>query len=141
MAKVTLPLEQLGWYVLRLGAARGVHQRSAPGRNMKRILPIRRTASLITAGARCQKLAFGMLTLASAVLAACGRDSGSNGPPITISVSADPQMVQPGATAQVTAVVSNDTTGRGVSWTVSCSSAARQSPTQHPPTSPRRTLT
>jgi predicted dienelactone hydrolase len=113
-------------YVLRFGPALGaVQQRSAPGGTMQRYFPIRGTAGPITAAAvaRCRKLAFGIFTLASIVLAACGGGSGNNGPPITISVSADPQMVQPGATAQVTAVVSNDTAGRGVSWTVSCSSA------------------
>jgi len=78
----------------------------------------------LISGRRCRKFAVGALTLASAALAACGGDSGNNnGPPITISVSADPQVIQPGETAQVTARVSNDTAGRGVSWTVSCSSA------------------
>src|SRR5262249_44954493 len=70
------------------------------------------------------KLALGVVTLASAALVACGGDSGNNnGLPITIIASADPQMIQPAETAHVTAMVSNDTAGRGVSWTVSCSSA------------------
>ena len=78
----------------------------------------------LISGRRCRKFAVGALTLASAALAACGGDSGNNnGPPITISVSADPQVIQPGETAQVTARVSNDTAGRGVRWNVSCSSA------------------
>ena len=94
---------------------------------MKRFFPIQRTAGSVTAAAdgRCRKLAVGILTLASAALAACGGDSGSSGPqvPITITVSVDQPTIEPGGTAQVTATVSNDTANRGVQWSVSCAAA------------------
>src|SRR6516165_6765788 len=80
--------------------------------------------------ARFRKLALGILTLASTVLASCGGDSGSSGPtvpiatvPITITLSADQQTIQAGATARITATVSNDAANRGVTWTVSCAVA------------------
>jgi hypothetical protein len=68
-----------------------------------------------TSGGRYRKLAFGTLTFLSATLAACGGGSGSSRPqvPITITVSADQQTVQPGATALITATVRNDTANRG----------------------------
>jgi len=94
---------------------------------MKRFFRIRRIAGPVTAAANGhrRKLAVGILTLASAALAACGGDSGSSGPqvPITITVSVDQPTIQPGGTAQVTATVSNDTANRGVQWRVSCPAA------------------
>ena len=40
--------------------------------------------------------------------------------PITVSVIASPTSVQAGATAQITATVSNDSANKGVTWTVTC---------------------
>jgi dienelactone hydrolase len=72
-----------------------------------------------------RKFALSLLALLSGVLAACGGDSGSGSvpPPITISVAANPDIVQPGSTAQVTATVSNDPSNSGVTWSVSCPTA------------------
>src|SRR5262245_26454101 len=68
--------------------------------------------------------AFLAMILLSSALTACDGDGGdNNAPPITVSVSADPATIQPGATAQVTATVRNDTNNLGVKWTVSCSSS------------------
>ncbi len=67
-------------------------------------------------------------TLASVILlvsglAACGGGHGG-GPPIQVAVSADQTTIDPGATAQVTATVLNDTANRGVTWSLSCSAAS-----------------
>src|SRR4029077_20773499 len=53
----------------------------------------------------------------------CG---GSSTPPhpISVSVAAGTTTVQAGATAQVTAAVTNDSANKGVTWTVSCSAAS-----------------
>src|SRR3984885_13706979 len=61
---------------------------------------------------------------ASAVLiAGCG--GGSNATPPAISVAGMPSTaaVQPGAAAQFSATVTNDSGNKGVAWTVSCSTA------------------
>lgn len=53
------------------------------------------------------------------VLAGCG----SNGvvqQPIVVTMGATPATVQPGATAQFSATVSNDSSNKGINWTVSC---------------------
>jgi hypothetical protein len=58
------------------------------------------------------------------VIAGCGASSGDPiGPPAPISVEAGTTRttVRPGATAQFTATVINDTANKGVAWTVSCS--------------------
>src|SRR2546425_1217502 len=44
-------------------------------------------------------------------------------PPLTVSVSADSTSVLAGGQANFTATVSNDPSGRGVTWTVSCSAS------------------
>jgi hypothetical protein len=57
-------------------------------------------------------------------LSACrGAPSSLGPPPPTISVSISPAIaaVQTGATARLTATVANDTSSKGVTWTVSCS--------------------
>lgn len=60
----------------------------------------------------------------------CGGGSASTPPPpppppvLTVSVSPSAATVQAGATAQFTATVSNDSAGKGVTWSVACSAAA-----------------
>jgi predicted dienelactone hydrolase len=77
-----------------------------------------------TLGRSCGRTtAFGALILVSVGLEACGGDSGGGGPPITVSTPADLGTLQPGATVQLAATVSNDAANRGVSWSVSCSAA------------------
>src|SRR6516165_2954667 len=72
---------------------------------------------------------FWLLIVLSVALTACGGDgtnSAANSAPKipeTLSVSADPTSIEPAATAQVTAIIANDANNRGVTWTVSCSSA------------------
>src|SRR4029077_9521455 len=44
-------------------------------------------------------------------------------PPITVSVAPGASAVQAGATAQFTATVTNDSANKGVTWTVTCSTA------------------
>jgi len=74
--------------------------------------------------------ALALLTFVSAGLSACGGggssgsvSGGGSGSGLSVSVSADRAIVQAGATAQVTAVVSNDSANRGVTWSVSCATA------------------
>jgi len=64
--------------------------------------------------------------LALAALAGCGGDGTSRpppAPPVSIALTIDQTTLQPGASAQLTASVSNDSTNAGVTWSVSCSSA------------------
>lgn len=65
-------------------------------------------------------LALGLL------VAACGGGSGNNPPPASISVAITnpPASVVVGGTASFTAVVTNDSTGAGVTWAVSCGGSA-----------------
>jgi hypothetical protein len=55
-------------------------------------------------------------------LTACGGGGGSTPPPpaITVSLSGQPASLAPGATASITATVSN---GTGVTWSVTCATA------------------
>jgi len=82
--------------------------------------------------------------LTAAVLAAansgCGGGGSSTPPPpvLTVSVFPSAATVQPGATQQVTATVTNDPAAEGVTWTVSCSSipCGSVSPTSTPSGTP-----
>lgn len=56
--------------------------------------------------------------------AACGKGSGDTPPSISVSISNPPTSVVVGATATLTAVVTNDSSGAGVTWTVHCGGAA-----------------
>jgi dienelactone hydrolase len=61
------------------------------------------------------------------IIAGCGGGSGSpaiTAPPLTVSVSADSTSVPAGGQANFTATVSNDPSGKGVTWTVSCSASS-----------------
>jgi hypothetical protein len=53
------------------------------------------------------------------ILAGCG--SGSQ--PLTITVTAASATLQAGGTVQATATVANDSANKGVTWTVTCSTA------------------
>jgi pimeloyl-ACP methyl ester carboxylesterase len=65
--------------------------------------------------------------LVCAAVAACGGDGGSDAglsqSPISVNTPADLGTIQPGATAQVAAIVNNDSANRGVRWTLSCPAA------------------
>jgi dienelactone hydrolase len=63
--------------------------------------------------------AFGLFAIA---LVCLGCSSGTH-PPISVSVSATATTLQVGTKAQITAIVLNDSGNKGVSWTLSCSSA------------------
>src|SRR5215469_1792970 len=56
--------------------------------------------------------------------AACGKDSGDTPSAITVSISNPPTSVATDATATLTAVVANDGSGAGVTWTVRCGGTA-----------------
>jgi hypothetical protein len=60
-----------------------------------------------------------------AALMACSSSSHKTPPPpITVAISpAAPASLQPGASTQLTAVVTNDTAAGGVNWTATCGSA------------------
>lgn len=65
------------------------------------------------------------INVVAVLFAACGGGgaTGGDGPPparIVVSVSVEDQTVAAGATTAVTARVSNDDAGRGVTWTASC---------------------
>jgi len=66
--------------------------------------------------------AFSALTLC---LTSCGGSSSTPPPPAAISVSlnAPPTSLTAGGTASLTATVSNDSKGGGVTWTVTCASS------------------
>jgi dienelactone hydrolase len=67
-----------------------------------------------------------LASLALAALAGCGGDGTTQlppAPPVSIALTTDQTTLQPGASAQLTATVSNDPTNAGVTWSVSCSSA------------------
>jgi dienelactone hydrolase len=70
---------------------------------------------------------FSALSLSGLVLtiaiAGCGGGGGETQLPVAVSVTVSPFTVQAGATAQVTAIVTNDPAGKGVIWAVSCSVA------------------
>jgi len=70
---------------------------------------------------RTLPVAIPFLALIAASNSGCG--GGSSAPPISVSVSPISVTVQSGTTAQFTASVLNDTAGKGVTWTVSCSAA------------------
>jgi hypothetical protein len=64
--------------------------------------------------------------LAGLLLLACGGDQGSIAGPrlaVTVAVAPTTAVVHGGAAIQLTAAVSNDTSNRGVTWTVSCGAA------------------
>ncbi|MGA9585546.1 MAG: hypothetical protein WBQ95_09475 [Terracidiphilus sp.] len=64
-------------------------------------------------------------TIAALALAACG--GGGSAPPAPISISfgtAPPASLATGVTSNISAVVSNDGTNAGISWSISCSSSA-----------------
>lgn len=68
-------------------------------------------------------LALGTLCLGFVLVCAlsgCG-GGGTQGPVITVTVTAASASVQAGGTVQVTASVGNDSANKGVTWTVSCS--------------------
>jgi len=72
-----------------------------------------------------QVVAFGSMC---AGLNACGGDgsggsSGSPPPPIAVTVTGGGVTIDPGASIQVTAVVSHDASNRGVTWSVTCAAA------------------
>jgi dienelactone hydrolase len=67
--------------------------------------------------------------IVATVVLACSSCSGGNSssnttPPITVLVTPASATVQAGATAQFTATVTNDGANKGVTWTVSCSTAS-----------------
>jgi len=67
-----------------------------------------------------------MLIALVAALASCGGGSDSDTAPlepISVAVSGGNETIYPGQTSQVIATVSNDTSNRGVTWSVSCSEA------------------
>jgi hypothetical protein len=64
-------------------------------------------------------------TLAALALAACG--GGGSAPPAAVSISfgaAPPASLTTGAKSSISAVVNNDGTNAGISWSISCSSSA-----------------
>ena len=87
----------------------------------------RRTVGEITmkssSNARPRVTTLASVILLTSGLAACGGGD-AGGPPIQVAVSADQTTIDPGATAQVTATVLNDTANRGVTWSLSCSAAS-----------------
>lgn len=71
-----------------------------------------------------------ILTLLSLCLVAWGGGSAGTSTPatttpldVTVNVAVSPGSAQPGGTAQVTAVVNNDPSNSGVTWSVSCPAA------------------
>jgi dienelactone hydrolase len=75
---------------------------------------------------RSISLALSLTGLAlSIVIAGCsGVSRGTQAPPtITVSVTQSGSTVQAGGTVQLTATVTNDSTNKGVTWTVSCASS------------------
>ena len=65
-----------------------------------------------------------VLTMA---IAGCGGSNSGGGNktqvPVTVAVALSPSTVSAGGSVQVTATISNDSTNKGVNWTVSCSAA------------------
>jgi hypothetical protein len=58
-------------------------------------------------------------------LASCGGGGGSSNYPISVAFStAPPSSISIGTTASVAAIVSNDASGAGVNWSVTCSGSA-----------------
>jgi hypothetical protein len=72
--------------------------------------------------ARSSVVVLGVIALIVS-LAACG-GSGSKPPSISVSISNPPTSVAAGATATLTAVVTNDSSADGVTWTVHCGGSA-----------------
>lgn len=68
-------------------------------------------------------IGWAVAALAAVSLIGCGGSSVSSPPPQPIAVSVAPQLatVPAGGAARLTAVVSNDGNGKGVTWSVSCS--------------------
>jgi hypothetical protein len=56
--------------------------------------------------------------------AACGKGSGDAPPSISVNISNPPTSVAIGSTATLTAVVTNDSSGAGVTWTLHCGGTA-----------------
>src|SRR5207253_905569 len=83
--------------------------------------PTRMKRSTMISNKRTLPVAIPFLALIAASNSGCG--GGSSAPPISVSVSPISVTVQSGTTAQFTASVLNDTAGKGVTWTVSCSAA------------------
>ena len=74
---------------------------------------------------RTRYLAPLLSTIAALALAACG--GGGSTPPAPISISfgaAPPASLATGVTSSISAVVNNDGTNAGISWSLSCSSSA-----------------
>jgi len=63
------------------------------------------------------------ISIAAAIAVNCGCGSGTPPPPVSVSLSSAMATVQPGATAQFTATVENDSSNMGVNWSVNCSTA------------------
>jgi len=59
---------------------------------------------------------------AAIVLSGCGGSSVMQ-QPLLVTMGVTPAAVQPGATAQISATVSNDSSNKGVNWTVTCPTA------------------
>ena len=64
-----------------------------------------------------------LLTAALAAVGVCGCGTETPPPPISVSLSPTSVTVQPGQTTQFTASLLNDSANRGVTWTVTCSTA------------------
>lgn len=63
-----------------------------------------------------------LVVAAAIIINGCGGNSNNiiNNPPIAVSLSASPTSVPATGTISLTATVSNDGSGKGVTWTVSC---------------------
>ena len=73
---------------------------------------------------KCKKALVLSLAVFQIFLVACGGGSGNHTSLITVTISNPPASVVVGTTATFTAVVSNDGTGAGVTWTVTCGSSS-----------------
>lgn len=60
-----------------------------------------------------------IMVAALALLSACGGGGTPAGIAITVSMSANPTSVAPGGTSSISATVANDSSGKGVSWSLS----------------------
>jgi dienelactone hydrolase len=70
---------------------------------------------------KCFTLSF--TDLALTVLIVCCGGGQTALPPITVEVTPSTAMLQPGSTAQFSATVTDDSANKGVTWSVSCSTA------------------
>ncbi len=76
----------------------------------------------MTSKKRIPLTAMPIAVVVAVFISGCGASSGPP-PPISVSVSLATATVLAGATAQVTAAVANDAANKGVTWSVSCSTA------------------